>query len=123
MPATAPISVILPSIPPSEGPHVIELPSMKPEEQAAILKELGKISGEQNAAKARNEERHKALVERVNKLENRADASGRHDVTGLEKELETARGEARKLKWWLLGIVGSLIVSGVAGTIGYFLSR
>lgn len=123
MAATAPISVILPSSPPSEGPHVIELPSMKPEEQAAILKELGKISGQQSAAEAVAQERHKALDARVRRLEEKVDASGAHDVSDLQKALETAQEESRKMKWWLMGILGSLIVSGLTAGGAYLVTR
>lgn len=120
----APISVLIPSVPPENGATRIDLPAeMTPEQQATFIKELGKFSTQVATTEARNDERFTAVNARLKKLEERADASGAHDITALQKALEQARGESNKLKWWLLGIVGSLIVSGVAGTIGYFLSR
>ena len=120
----APISVLIPSVPPSEGATRIDLPeNMTPEQQASFIKELGVFSTQIATAEARNEERFTAVNARLRKLEERVEQSGQHDVTALQKALEEARSESSKLKWWLLGIVGSLIVSGVAGTIGYFISK
>jgi len=96
---------------------------MQPEEQAAILKELGKISSQQTAAEARGDERHKALGDRVKRLEDRVEASGAHDISKMQKALDEARGESKKMKWWLLGILGALITSGLTAAVAYVVTR
>lgn len=120
---------ILPTMPPDSAR--IELPeSMTPEEQGKVLGELSKISTELAKVQVSNEERSKfidqrfrAIDARLAKLEDDADATGKHELSSLEKLIDKREAEITRWKFWVLGIVGALVSSAVVGLVVHYLGR
>lgn len=128
-------SMMLATLPPEEA---IEIPrSMKPEEKDKLVSQLGLISNNLAAIKARDHERQKFLDqrfraqdarmakydERMAKYDARAEASGQHDIVALQKKLDERRVESNKWKWWVLSIAASLMTSALVGLVVFYLTK
>ncbi len=120
------ISVIFPALDESK----IDMPdSMHPDDRAFLVRELGKISSKL----AVRDERNKQLTERVDKLENAADASGEHKALVLQAQLDKSekdhataleKRDAHAAVWrgrvW--SIVATFITTGMLGLLAHYLA-
>lgn len=120
------VVALLPTLPPDS--NRVEVPaSMKPEDQATLLRELSTISTAITKAEVRAEEREKAAEQRfraaearLRRLEDEAETTGRHEITKLQAELKERKTEAAKWKWWILSIAATLITSTIVGLVVHF---
>lgn len=126
------VAVILPTLPPDS--QTLALPdSMRPDDKAFLIRELGKISKDYAMLNARDEEHRKALESRfkrlearMGQLEHKADASGQHNLTKVEQELERQLKRQLEIqdRWrgrvW--SIIAVLVTSAVVGLITHYLS-
>ena len=107
------MSVILPESQQFKMPD-----SLKPEDRAFLIRELGKISSEL----AVKDERIKQLSTRVAKLENVATASGEHRALQLQSQLDKRDADALIWRGRVWSIMALLITSGLVGLITHWLS-
>lgn len=122
------VVALLPTLPPDS--NRVEVPdSMKPEDQAMLLRELSGISTAITRAEVRAEEREKAgdqrfrsVEARLRKIEDGAETTGAHRILELRQELRERRAETAKWKWWAISIATTLITSAIVGLVVHFFS-
>ena len=109
----------------------VEIPeSMRAEEKAQLIAELGSISTEIAKVQTRDEERGKfaeqrwrAIDARIGKLEKSADATGEHKLEVLQKALDKKTETLDKWKWWALSIFATLGTSAIVGLVVFYLTK
>lgn len=114
---TGAMSVILPALPPES--QTLTMPdSLKPEDRAFLIAELGKISKQL----AVSEERVRVLHERIDRLEQRAEASGEHKAIQLQAQIDKRDADAEKWRARVWSIIAVLLTSAIVGLITHWLS-
>lgn len=121
-------ALILPELPPES--QTLEIPeSMRPEDKAFLIRELGKLSTDYARLNVRDEEHRKALEERFKRFEDRlaklecgADESSRHELIRVERELARRVTVEDKWKARIWGLVAVLLTSAIVGLVTHWLS-
>ena len=104
-------------IPPLE--EVVTMPeSLRPEDRAFLIRELGKIS----SALAVSDEQRKQLEARLTKLEDGAERSGEHRAIQLQAEIDKRDRDAATWRARVWAIIAVLLTSGLVGLITHWLS-
>ena len=111
------MSVILPALPPES--QTFNMPdSLRPEDRAFLIRELGKISGEL----AVKEERIKQLEAWRTKVDNAADASGEQRALVLQAELDKRDAAALVWRGRVWSIVAAVFTTGLLALIAHYLA-
>jgi len=119
-------AVKFPTLPPPSDK--IEIPeSMSTPDRNKLFAQLGSISTELAKIQARDEERQKALDQRLRaidarlaRLEKDAEKAAGSDLETLKNTIAKHQSEASKMKFWVLSIVATLLTSAVVGLVVHF---
>jgi len=124
------ITLEFPSFVPAPEHVDLQMPdSMHPSDRQFLITELGKITtevaklDERGTGKFDNlEHRLRAVDARLAKLELRADASGAHDISLLQKALEKERAKGDVWQGRLWAILATFITTGALALIAHYIA-
>lgn len=134
---TGSLSVVLPRISLAPGPNddpsplssTVEVPpSMNEQDRAFLIGELGKLSTDYTKLSVRDEEREKALHDRfkrlearIGKIEDKAEASGQHNIVRLESALVSRDADASRRRDRIASVVVTFLITAILALVGFYL--